>query len=179
MPPTHLITLIALSLALMTTSACGLGLYELPDPTPESEWASISLDPAEEERQAQRRYIAARQAALELYQALNEEDWESAWAMMSSETQDFLKFGSPNKDGKETLSSGRLVLPDGTPVEFDPVDLFMIKDMRRLEDEHQGSAEAETEGRKELFAHSSDGRVNKVILIYEIGRWRVHRTKAN
>ena len=170
---------ISFCVVMMALTACGPSLYDLPAPPAQAQWKSVSLDPAAEERQAQLRYLAARQAALSLYQALNEEDWETVWSMMSSETQNFLNFSAPDKNGKGTLAAGRLVLPDGSAVEFDALDLLMIKDMSRLEDEHQGMSEAETEGRKELFAHSADGRVNKIIFIYETGGWRLHRTSAD
>jgi hypothetical protein len=165
--------------ALTALCACGPGLYDLPGPPASHEWKSVSLDPAQEQRQAEQRYLASRQAALKLYQALNEEDWETVWSMLSSETQNFLNFSAPDKDGKASLSRGRLVLPDGSNFDFDALDLLMIKDMSRLEDQYEGMEEAETEGRKELFALSADGSVNKVVFIYETGAWRVHKTSAD
>ncbi len=176
--PTAKILLPLLTAAILCTAACGPGLYDLPTPPPQDQWINTGADPAAEERASQRRYLAARAALLQFYRALSQEDWDAAWEMMSSETQNFLNFASKGKDGKASLDSGTLEMPDGTSVEFDPVELFVIRDLRTMEDDHEGKPQAETANRKEIFVISSDNRVNKVVLIFETGQWRVHRTKA-
>lgn len=174
----HLATLGAAAILILTINACGGGLYDLPAPPPQDQWESTSADPAEAERASQRRYLAARSALLQFYRALSQEDWDAAWALMSTETQNFLNFTSANGDGKEALAQSRFNLPNGTTAEISPIDLFVVSDLRRLEDDYQGQAQAETANRKEIFAISEDGDVNKVVLIYETGRWVIHRTKA-
>lgn len=175
----HPLLLLCALLALTSLiEACGPGLYDLPPPPSRDLWESTSTDPAEEERAAQRRYLAARTALLDLYRALSDEDWDVAWEMLSTETQSFLAFSSSSGDGKRALREGRLTLPDGTDIQMDPVDLFLVSDLRRLEDDHENEPQAETPRRKELFAFSADGRIKKVVLIYELDSWRVHRTTA-
>ncbi len=169
----------ALALTLALVAGCGPGLYDLPVPPPPHSWVAVSLDPAQEDRNDEQRTLDARGAVLELYQALNEEDWGQAWDRLSTETQNFLAFGSATKDGRDALAQGRLIAPDGVAVEIDPVDLFVVRDMTRLDDDLNGTPDAtETANRKEFHATGEDGQIHKIVVIYEIGQWRIHRTRA-
>lgn len=163
--------------ALLGATGCN-SLYALPDPPATTAWAPTSLVPGQDDRDDASRYIAARTATLQLYQALSDEEWDAAWEMLSAETQNFLSYVSSDGDGKTVLATGRLKFPGGEEVAFDPVELFLVKDMRKLEDDHGNESQAETANRKEIFAFSTDDKVKKVVLIYEGGAWRVHRTKA-
>ena len=153
-------------------------MYSLPDPPQQSQWATVSLEPGQEDRDNETRYIAARAAALKLYQTLSDENWDEAWELLSAETQSFLAYVSPEGDGKAVLRSKEMKFPEGDKVAIDPVELFLIRDLRTLEDDREGEAQAETANRKEIFAISTEGKSKKIVLIYEGGAWRIHRTKA-
>ncbi len=158
--------------------ACN-SLYALPDPPSAGEWSQSSLVPGQDDRDDATRYIAARTAALKLYQALSDEDWDAAWELLSAETQNFLDYVAVDGNGKNALASGRLKFPGGEEVNFEPVSLFLVTNMRKLEDDAPDQTQAETANRKEIFAFSTeDDEVKKIVLIYEAGAWRVHRTKA-
>jgi hypothetical protein len=165
--------ILPLSLAL---SGC-YDLYALPDPPPADQWTQAGLDPTQDEVNQERDALDARKAALALYEKLSAGALEEAWALLSTETHNFLTFGNPDGDGLKALGEGSLTLPGGEPERFDPVDLFLVRDLQRLDDEHPDfPQEAETTHRKELYAISADARVHKVVLIREEGQWRVHRT---
>lgn len=164
-------------LALTLASACS-SLYSLPTPPAAGEWTQTSLVPGQDDRDDAGRYIAARTAVLKLYQALSDEDWDAAWDLLSSETQNFLDYVAADGDGKATLARGRLKFPGGEEVDFEPVTLFLVKDMRKLEDDHAETAQAETANRKELFAFSAEDDIKKIVVIFEGGQWKIHRTKA-
>lgn len=166
-----------LALSLSSASGCS-DLYVLPDPPPKDRWSTVSLDPAEDERNAEGRYLAARTSILQLYDALYDEDWERAWGLLSSETQAFLDNASSEKDGKKALALGVLTI-QGRDEEFDPVDLFIINDLRQLDDTSPGATEAETPTRKEIFATAADGTVHKIVVIREADVWRIHRTSPD
>ncbi|MEO1268328.1 MAG: hypothetical protein AAFX99_09530 [Myxococcota bacterium] len=176
-------TAVVLGLVMMLLSGCGLGLYELPDPPPQEEWTAVSLVPGEDRRDSRKMYVEASAAAMDLYTSLLEKNWEGAWELLSSETRSALSFGHGGKDGKKVLSQG---IYEGKPSKdfpeakssfrFDPVDHFVVKGLLRFEDEQPGVVESETNRRKEIYAVSRDGEVKKVVLIYEAGGWRVHKT---
>ena len=177
-------TWIALALTtLLGVSGCGLGLYELPDPPPSEEWTAVSLVPGEDRRDSRKLYVEASAAAMDLYTSLLEENWEQAWELLSAETRSALSYGNPESDGKEVLKTG---LYEGKPSKefpeakstfrFTPVDHLVVEGLLRFEDEQPGVTESETNRRKEIYAVSRTGEVKKVVLIYEAGGWRVHKT---
>jgi hypothetical protein len=167
----------ALAIILALATACG-SLYALPDPPPPSDWVETSLVPGQDDHNDAERYIAARTAALKLYEALSNDDWDTAWELISAETQSFLNYVAPEGDGKQALMSGRLKFPDGEEVAVDAVSLLLIRDLRDLDDDHGDEEQSETANRKEIFAVSDGGETKKVVLIFEGGAWRVHRTTA-
>lgn len=174
----------ALSISLLFALLSVLGascstLYDLPAPPPQDQWTSISLVPGEDELDEEKRYIEARSATLRLYSALAEEDWDGAWPLLSEETRSFLSFNAPGKDGKKVLASGQITLPSGPSKTFDPVDAFVIRDLRKITDEYKNAVQNETANRKELFVINVDENVHKVVLIREQGQWRVHRTEID
>lgn len=175
---THLLRPSSWALALaFLTSSCGLGLYDLPQPPPRETWTTVSLVPGQDDKDAAARYIEARGAILRLYQALNEKNWDVAWTLLSSETQEMLNFGSPDGEGERALELGTITFPGGETVSFDPVALFVGVDLQTLADVHEGSEEAETVNRKEIFATTRAQKVKRIVVIFEMGEWKVHRTK--
>jgi hypothetical protein len=178
-------TLWRLSLRAALLLVCALAcqgcynLYGLPAPPPQEKWTNASLEPGQDEINQEKIYIEARSAALKLYSELSAGDWDASWEMFSGETQNFLSYAHPEKDGKAALAQGQLQVPGEDPVSIDPVDFFLIQDLRRLEDEHPDfPQEAETPNRKELYAISADDQVHKVVLIREENAWRVHKTSV-
>lgn len=170
-----------LATALLCALACQAcyNLYSLPSPPPQEQWTNASLEPGQDEINQEKLYLEARAAALKLYSELSSESWDGAWELLSGETQNFLSFAHPDKDGKDTLAQGQLQLPGEEAVPFTPVDFFLIEDLRSLEDEHPDfPEEAETPNRKELYAVSASGQVHKVVLIREENTWRVHKTSV-
>jgi hypothetical protein len=174
----HLPALLVIVALAASSWGCN-SLYALPDPPVAGEWTQTSLVPGQDDRDDATRYIAARTAALKLYQALNDEDWDAAWELMSAETQNFLNYVAVDGNGKNALAVGRLKFPGGEEVDFEPVALFLVVNMRKLDDDAPGQSQAETANRKEIFAFSTDDEeAKKVVLIFEGGAWRIHRTKA-
>ncbi len=164
-------------LAACAAPACAPSIYTLPPPPPEAEWAAVSLVPGEDEKASQRRYIDARAAALELYAALKSKRWGEVWQQLSSETQAALAFAHPTQDGQAALSEGVLVYQDGARVAFDPMDAWMVPDLKTFEDQLPGEQEAESDTRKEIFAVDRDGHHRKMIMILEAGEWKLHKTR--
>ena len=164
-------------LAVVGLTGCN-SLYALPDPPAAGDWSETSLVPGQDDRDEAGRYIEARTAVLKLYQALTDEEWDTAWELLSAETQNFLDYVSADGNGKQALATGRLKFPGGEEVDFEPVALFLVKDMRKLEDDNGDVSQAETANRKELFAFSAEDDAKKIVVIYEAGEWKIHRTKA-
>lgn len=161
----HLLAFVALVLV-----ACG-GVYQLPDPPPEGERASIHIDPAAEERESAARYIEARRTLVALYEALGGEDWDGAIQLLSTETRLLLSDGG-NGDAAQTLGTGRLASGNRTYA-FTPIDLLLVANPDGMEDSIPGESENETPRRKELFLVSGD-ETRRVVLILEADAWVLH-----
>ena len=158
-------------------SACHrVSLYELPPPPPESERKNVSLIPGEETRRDEARYLEVRAAVLQLNNLLSTRRFEEAVGLLSAETRDFLR-GAGKKPAAEVLADGELKLPDGTKRAFDPVAMLLAEDVSKLSDDIRGVEEQETQHRKEIFATLPSGKIQKIVLITERGKWVLHRTR--
>lgn len=161
---------ILVALLAVALGACS-GVYELPDPPPEDERASVQIDPAAEERESAARYIDARRTLVALYEALGAESWDDAIALVSTETRLLLSDGGGG-DAAETLAVGRLTV-GGRTYGFEPIDLLLLRDPDGMEDSVVGESENETPRRKELFLVSAE-ETRRVVLILEADQWVVH-----
>ena len=132
----------AFSIAVLFVLAACNRVYDLPDPPPESERASVALDPAEEHRQDGERYVAARRSLLELYEALDGERWDDATELLSTETQLLLSSGGSG-DAAAALAAGQVTV-SGESYAFDPVNLFLLANPDASEDSWEGEEENET-----------------------------------
>ena len=150
--------------------ACGGRIYELPPPPADDARRSVTLDPAEERRLDAERYTEARRTVLGLMAALEGGDWASAVALLSQETRLLLSGGS-GLDPAAALDAGRI---GDESYAFDPVDLFVLRDISRFEDDWEGFEENETDRRKEIFLVTADEQVRRVIVIREGDAWVVH-----
>jgi hypothetical protein len=159
-------------------SACGETSYRLPPPS-QSEQRDVAADPAEQAEQERSRYLEARASLLRLYEMLSENRFEDAEQLLSQQTRDFLAYGSEAGDPSTVLSNGRLILPDGRSVEFDPVELLIGAKIQRITDSLEGVEEHETRSRRELFVVDAEGQSHQVVMISEGGRWVLHRTSVN
>jgi hypothetical protein len=161
---------------LVAIGACGGSQYRLPPPPPPAEQSDATAGPAEEQRNP---YLEARTALLELYESLSKERFEGAEQLLSQQTRDFLAYGSETGDPSTVLSEGRLILPDGRSVAFDPVELLIGGRIESIADSVEGVEEHETRNRRELFVVDPDAETHKVVMIVEGGRWVLHRTSVN
>lgn len=152
--------------------ACGPSIYDLPAPPSDDERRTVSLDPTERRQADGEAYVAARATTLALYQALSNEDWSTAWDLLSNETRLLLDTGS-NGRGVEALAEGRIAL-EGNTWAFDPVEVFLLPGMVRFDDQVEGEAENETARRKEIWVADRDGNQRRVVVIREGDLWRVH-----
>ena len=157
-------------------------VYELPPPPAPQERETISLIPGEEERIKEQHYLQARAAVLKTYQFLSAKRFKESLALMSGATQELLKSTSPSPSAAEpavfTLSEGKMLLPNGRSISFDPNAFILAEDISDMKDELEGQPEQESARRKELFAVQPDGSVRRIVVIKEGGRWVIHRTKA-
>jgi len=170
----------AAAVALVLAAAgCRGTLYELPSPPPPSERHSVSLIPGEEQRADEKLYLAARASVLELYNLLSTQRYREAAQLMSVETRDFLMHGGKGKSVAEVLGGGKLQMPDGEVVDLDPVPMLLAADVSKLTDTVAGVEEHETQARKEIFAHLPSGKVQRIVMIKERGKWVLHRTRLS
>ena len=167
--------LVAAALALTTlgATACGPGIYELPDPPPKDEWVDVHATEDESDEVRIRRFLDAKRVAISTYAALQSRDWDTALNNMSQETRAFLQDASGDNNPASALESGQLLVGDQT-ITFDPVADFFIAGLEDLRDEMPGKTESETLKRKEIYAIGSDGKARKVVFIVEGEAWRFH-----
>lgn len=166
--------LIPLSLLTALAMACSGSMYTLPNPAPESEWVNVLATEKEDEQAKLKRTLAAKKAALDLYEALDTGRWDDAVALMSQETRNFLDEASGGQGAAAALESGKIELGDKA-MQFRPTEVFFIDGLANIKDEVPGAPpEAETQRRKELYAISRDGRARKLVFIYEADAWRLH-----
>ena len=168
------LSLLVLVSLLMTN--CGSNLYDLPPPPPKEEWKVYNNKQDDSQEDAQR-FLAAKRAIFQLAEALQKNDHDAVWSLLSFETQNFLDYVSANQGGLEVLKQGVLTLLDGEIFEINPVSLLLLKDIDQIEDNHGSAKQAETTNRKELFLINELGRVKKVIMIREAGSWKLHKTR--
>src|SRR5690606_24493009 len=148
-------------------------LYELTPPPPKDEWVDVNAVEEEDEEAKVRRFLDAKRAAIKVYGALQQGDWDTALENMSQETRSFLEDASGGEGAAVTLER-RELLVSGQQVPFDPIADFFISDLADIRDEVPGQEEAETPRRKELYAVSREGEARKVLFIYEADRWVFH-----
>jgi hypothetical protein len=154
------------------TVGCRPDLYVLPTPPPASEWERVELDPTVEDRRAGERYVEARRAVLAFVDALSQAEWEQAYRRVSNETRLLLDAGFDGQ-GEASLAEGR-TRRDRRLYSYDPMDLFLIQGLTRIEDSVEGEAEAETQRRHEVFVFDAEGQYRKVVLIREGDEWLIH-----
>lgn len=156
---------------------CRAGLYSLPSPPPAEKQRDVSLIPGEEQRQAEQLYLDARARVMELNNLLSTNRYQEAVELLSLETRDWLESMGGGAPAAEVMAAGKLKLPSGEVVEFDPVSTLLAGDVSKLTDAIDGVDEHETENRKEIFATLPSGKIQKVVLISEGGQWVLHRTR--
>jgi hypothetical protein len=150
--------------------ACG-GIYRLPEPPPESERASVELDPVQEQSASDARYLEARRVLVELYSRLSDARWDESLELLSQETRVLLGGGDSASAGA-ALASGEVVVR-GRAYAFDPIELFLLPDPSGFVDSVVGEVENETPRRKEIFINGAD-EPRRVVMILEGGAWRLH-----
>jgi len=154
-------------------TGCGGTLYrQLPPPPPDDERRVVALDPQRDEALAAERYVEARRTVLALYEAVSMERWDDAYAMLSNETRLLLDRGAGGL-GEGALRDGVLTI-DGATYRFDPVAIFLIAGLTRIEDTVAGEQESETNRRKEVYVFNADGDYRRVVVIREGDQWLVH-----
>lgn len=159
--------------------ACGCrgSVYSLPAPPPKEERRAVSLIPGEEQRKAEEAYLDARARILEINNLLATKRYDEVTQLLSLETQDWLQTLGGGGEVAEVLAAGKLTLPNGEVVDFDPVTTLVAEDVSKLSDRVDGLEEHETPSRKEIFATLSSGKIQKIVLITEGGQWVLHRTR--
>ncbi|MFT4703169.1 MAG: hypothetical protein ACI81R_000858 [Bradymonadia bacterium] len=153
-------------------SACGGPIYELPSPPPAEQQRAVSLSPTEQRELDATRFLAARATILSLYEALGNEEWDSAQSLLSQETCATLGGGS-GSNCASVLAEG-LVEVSGTRYAFDPVDLLLLPGVRDIANVRVG--EEDVENARRVVAHLTDRDEDHraVVLIYEGDQWVVH-----
>lgn len=173
--------------ALIVGFLCGLGLfaascasstYYLPPPPDQQKSAKKSdagpksnAERAPEELDAQ-----AREALMELYELLEHERFEEAEDYLSQETREFLSHAGAEEDASETLSSGQIQLAGRSPIKISPVKLLIGGNIESVRDAMEGVSENQTPNRRELFVLDPAGDTHRVIMIFEGGKWVLHKT---
>ena len=150
------------------------GLYELPDPPPRDAWQRHSLSPAEDHDRSHSRFLEAQDSLLAFVEALTDERFEDAYALLSNETRILLDDLSSTGRGEYTLETGEIVR-DSSEYLVDALDLFVVLDLQRIEDTFEDRMEAETYRRKEVYCFGADDAVHHVVLIFEEDSWRIHK----
>lgn len=158
-------------------AACQATLYDLPDPPSSEKRSSVSLIPGEEERRKREVYLEARARILEIYKLLSTQRYEEVVEDLSLETRDFLLSMGGGSTVAEVLASGKLETGSGELVDFMPVSMLLAEDLSQLHDSIDGIEEHETSNRKEIFATLPSGKLQKIVLIQEGGKWLLHRTR--
>jgi hypothetical protein len=159
-------------------SGCGPNLYELPDPPPRDEWRRHSLNPADDEVVYLQNFLSAKDTVLTFVEALEDERWEDAYRLLSNETRLLLDDLSPSGRGETVLENGRIQRGDNEYL-VDALDLFVIRDLVDIVDQHDREREAETYRRKEIYAVDSNGEAHHIVVIYEEGGWRIHKPEID
>lgn len=176
------VLLVSLFVAPALAACSSRSLYEIPPPPPEKERKTISLIPGEEERQAERDYLQARSAVIQLNSYLKSKRFEESLKLMSQETQAMLEFLSPSPKAKQpalaTLIEGKISIR-GQIRDIDPAAMLLASDLTQIKDAVDGKEEQETQRRKELFALQPDGSIRKIVMIKEGGQWVLHRTSLD
>lgn len=158
-------------LVALSSSACRRAVYVLPDPVPPEEARDVSTNPAEERARDAERFVAARQAILALYDALANERWSDASALLSSETQVLLSDGGSG-DPEATLAAGVLEVR-GERYGFDPIELLLLPGLRSMDDAPAEGSDEESDRRKVVHLTALDG-MRAVIVIREGDAWNIH-----
>jgi hypothetical protein len=161
--------------ALVSLGAAGCAsLYRLPEPPPREAWARHSLSPTQNRDRSAERYAEARTALFSFLDALASERWDDAYSALSNETRILLDDLATDGRGESVLATGDLRRGDAA-YEVDVIDLFVISELARVEDDWNDQPEAESYRRKELWAIDRNGDAHRVILIYESDAWRIHK----
>ncbi|MCA9562655.1 MAG: hypothetical protein KC561_04155 [Myxococcales bacterium] len=158
--------------ALLATG-CASNLF-LPDPPPREDWAHHSLRPGQAEEESEDNFGAARTAIFGFLDAMAEEDYATAYSMLSNDTRIVMDQVASNGLG-ETVLSEAAIHYEGEIYPINVVDFFVVDGLQRIEDEYDGAEESETARRKELFAIAADGTVHRVVVIREGSEWHIHR----
>ncbi|MBU6162259.1 MAG: hypothetical protein KGO50_14175 [Myxococcales bacterium] len=162
---------------LMWVTACGgTSLrYELPPPVPPEERNTVTLDPSEQERNEATRFLDARSAVLAFYDALQQADYEAAFARLSLETQ--LLFDTwAEGDGVTALRLGQL-RQDAESYTFDPKVLFAVANPVEFSDDPEEGVDTESARRKEIHVRDADGTSRRIVLIQEGDQWVIHQPR--
>ncbi len=163
---------VILTLVLVGLAGCS-SLYQLPDPPSPESWRRHSLTPGEDDERSTERFIEAQEAVLTFTEALNDQRFDDAYGLLSNETRILLDSLSSTGRGEHVLESGEITR-NGT-FSVDVIDLFVIRDLDRIEDEHPDSQESETYRRKEVYVFDTEGVSHHVVLIREADAWRIHK----
>lgn len=163
---------VIVTLILVGLPACS-SLYELPDPPSPESWRRHSLSPGEDDERSNERFLEAQEAVLAFVEALNDERFEDAYELVSNETRILLDSVSSTGRGEHVLQTGEFTR-NGT-FSVDVLDLFVIRDLDRIEDEHPDFQESETYRRKEVYVYDTEGTSHHLVLIREADAWHIHK----
>lgn len=161
----------------LITVGCS-GLYELPDPPPRDAWQRHSLSPAEDQDRSRDRFLEAQDSLLGFVEAMSDGRFEEAYALLSNETRILLDDLSPTGRGEHTLETGEIAR-DSSEYILDPMDLFVVSNLQRIEDTYEDRLEAETYRRKEIYCLGLDETVHHVVMILEEDAWRIHKPEID
>lgn len=181
-PQRDWLQLIGMLVAFAMASGCLGETYRLPDPpqspstTPADRTSPDHTKSESEEKADADTFIDAKKSLLKLYKYLSQKRYDRAKTYLSQQTLAFLSHEQEGRAPTEVLAEGRLLLPNGEKVAFDPVEFFLTENVRNIRDSVEGIDEHETGSRKELFLIDESGNKSQVVMIREGGRWVLHKT---
>ncbi len=156
-----IIVVLCSMIGLFLTQGCSKP-YELAEPGPSSTWQDIEGYDNMTEQQKKALYLAAKRAAVNLYVALSQKQWNDALTLMDKSTVNRL----------ETLSKGKGAASWLASQSVSPEAIFFIEDLADIQDMHADYAQKESASRQELFAVSTDGKVRRIIMELEGDAWK-------
>lgn len=146
--------------------------YHLPEPPPPDQ--RVSTEDADQTQMSEKSYLEARAAIIQLYGLLEQQRFQEAVSLLSTETIGFLTFQS-DSSAEVVLADGKMKVGEEL-VEFKPVSILLAEDVSQLVDSLPDVEEQETSNRKEIFAVTEESAI-RIVMIKESGKWVLHRTR--
>lgn len=152
---------------------CAANTYELPPPNQNENLVLVATEEPQEEPQNEDNYQLVRQVVLQIYEAIQREDWQTVYENISLETRLLFDTFSPY-DGAQALASGVFNV-DGLIYQFDPATILLPENPTYFSDDPpEGTEEFESLYRKDIFISTNSGEIFHIICIKEGERWLLH-----